>query len=104
MKIRHQITQISETEYEIVLTVRLLPHSYTIYVLRWCEGSDKTEGEASIIDGKFLDGDVFRAQFNELGKFHNNFPPISSFPSNIIISLQYHHFPPVSSPQSIHNK
>ena len=68
MKARHQITQINPDEYELVLSVKLPAHSYTVYVLRWCEGNEKLEGEASPIDGKYLDGDVFRAHFDEFGK------------------------------------
>ena len=69
MKARHQITQIAEDEYELLLSVKLAPHSYTTYILRWCEGNDKLEGEAGPVQGKFLDGDVYRIFFDESGSF-----------------------------------
>lgn len=68
MKARHQITQINNDEYELLLSVKLAPHSYTTYILRWCEGSDKLEGETSVVNGRYLDGDSYRIHFNEFGK------------------------------------
>ena len=71
MKLRQQMTQISPTIWELVVPTKLQANSYTTFIIHWCEGQEKDENMAHSVKGKWLDGDVYRVEFDDSGRFTN---------------------------------
>ena len=65
------MTQISPTIWELVVPTKLQANSYTTFIIHWCEGQEKDENMAHSVKGKWLDGDVYRVEFDDSGRFTN---------------------------------
>lgn len=66
---RQQLTQIKDKLWELVLPTKLQANSYTTFIIHYCEGQEKENSETRSIQGKWLDGDVYRLEFDETGRF-----------------------------------
>lgn len=68
---RQQLTQIKDKLWELVLPTRLKANSYATFIIHYCEGQEKEGSDTHSVKGKWLDGDVYRLEFDETGRFTN---------------------------------
>lgn len=69
MYVRQQVTPLLPDLWELMWPSRLAAYSYSTFILHYCEDQERDKGAAHAVQGHYLDGDIFRLEFDDTGRF-----------------------------------
>jgi hypothetical protein len=87
MHSRQQLTCYAPDMCELTIPMKINANGYTTFILKFCDGAEKAEGEATEQSGQILDGDVFRVGFDEKGHFRTLINKLNKITYNIDADL-----------------